>query len=284
VYGELIQSWLPRNDGGIVVSSTNIQDDVDSMGVLGEGGNTQYTDYVTVTPGNITISSGIYYNHLSSLQTNYQDFYSRGLLFTGGHYIHPAGYNFTPFTGSLLGRPSFTYPNFTNDLSTDVNFGYRYISFLYISPYTVEPIPYQFVNVRIITPSHVSTITEVRDDNNYFPDVPVQESLVSSMKVRMHVKIFAAYDNGMYETIESSWINGFKLINEYIFDDSIYDVGGGTTVRQIGPDAEYKVHINRRFYTQVATIVRIGIARDASPASPYDPITFTAVQTSLSDT
>lgn len=284
VYGELIQSWLPRNDGGIVVSSSNIQDDVDSMGQLGDGGNTQYTDYVTVTPGNIEISSGIYYNHQSTLQTNYQDFYSRGLLFTGGHYIHPAGYNFTPFTGSLLGRPSITYPNFTNDLSTDVNFGYRYVSFLYITSNMVEPTPYQFVNVRIITPNNVSTITEVRDDNNYFPDVPVQETLVSSMKVRMHLKIFGAYDNGMYETIESSWINGFKLINEYIYDDSIYDVGGALTVTHIGPDAEYKVRINRRFYTQVATIVRIGIARDASPASPYDPITFTAVQTSLSDT
>jgi len=283
VYGELIQSWMPRNDGGIVISSSNIQDGVDSMGLLDEGGNTQYTDYITFGSENILVSSGIFYNHQSSLQTNYEDFYSRELLFTGGHYIHPAGYNFSPFTGSLLGMPTISYPDFTNDLSTDLNFGYRYVSFLYITPYTSDPTPYQYVNVRIITPNNVSTITEFRDDNNFFPDVSVMESLVSSMKVRMHVKIFGSYDTGMPETIESAWVNGFKLINEYIYDDSIYDIGGSRTVTQIGPDAEYKIQINRRFYNQVATIVRIGIARDASPASPYDPITFTAVQSYLSD-
>ena len=72
------------------------------------------------------------------------------------------------------------------------------------------------------------------------------------------------------------------------FDDSVYDVGGCATVSTSGADVYYKVQFDRRYFTSIYPIVRVGISRDGSaevlpPGSEYLPITFDGLNVNISD-
>ena len=99
----------------------------------------------------------------------------------------------------------------------------------------------------------------------------------------MHVKVFGLYNAGTDFQSESSWVNGFTAIDETTFDDSVYNTPACHGASTIGADIEYKVQINRRLYTKLCPIVRIGISQDGSEYSG-DPITFDAVQVRFGDT
>lgn len=164
--------------------------------------------------------------------------------------------------------------------------GNRFASFLFEQPAFANPTPLQYMMIAIHNPSYVSTITASRV-NNFFPASPVVPYLVSSMRVHLHAKVIGEYDTGTSQTVETAWVNGFKQIDELTFDDSTYDVGGCSAVYvpSIGSNAGYMysyIHFNRRFYTKIGAVVRLGISYDASIYSG-DPLTFDAVSISFSD-
>jgi len=123
--GLRVLSLLPRND--IVVTSDNIQDQVDAFGVFGDGLNVSTAQFVSVNYAEqVTYASTFLYNHTSSLNSVYTDYYSRELMYTNGYYIHPAGFNFSQFNGSWITNPAAVFPDYTYDLVYDENNGYRY--------------------------------------------------------------------------------------------------------------------------------------------------------------
>ena len=98
----------------------------------------------------------------------------------------------------------------------------------------------------------------------------------------MHVKALGVYNAGVELLSESSWVNGFTAVDEITFNDEIFDIPACHGASTIGSDIRYKVQINRRLYTKLCPIVRIGISQDGSAYSG-EPITFDAVHISLSD-
>jgi hypothetical protein len=279
--GLRVLSLLPREeDPG---TQYNMNDGVDDFGNIGEGLNVNVSSFFSVTYDNqFNISTSVYYNHTSSLQEVYTNPYSRELLYTKGTYIHPAGYNFSQFNPALIGQSGATYPDFTYDLVNDDNFGFRYASFAYESPIYSEPTAFQHMYIKVKNPSAVGTVDDNRATNTFFPSDLVQPYFISSMKVRMHAKVFGLYNAGIDIVEESSWVNGFAAVDETMFNDSIYDVAACHGASTFGADIEYKVQFNRRFYTKIGSIVRIGISQDGSAYSG-DPITFDAVQIRWSD-
>jgi hypothetical protein len=234
----------------------------------------------------IAVSSFVNYSHTSSLSTFTTNPYSRELLYTSGRYIHPAGYNFSPFSGVPLGKPAAIYPDFTYDMYFDETKGNRFASFLFEQPAFTSPTPFQYMMIAIHNPNYISTITAARA-NNFFPASPVVPYLISSMRVHLHAKVIGEYCTGAMQTVETAWVNGFKQIDELTFDDSTYDVGGCSAVYvpSIGSNAGYMytyIHFNRRFYTKIGAVVRLGISYDGSIYSG-DPLTFDAVSISFSD-
>jgi hypothetical protein len=283
-YGKRVLSLLPRleNPG----TPTNMNDGITFNGNYGIGLNVAISSFIFMSSSQIAVSSLVNYVHASSLNAISTDSYSRELLYTYGRYIHPAGYNFTPFSGTALGNPTANYPDFTYDMYYDENKGNRFASFMFEEPAFDSPTPLQYMMVAIHNPSYISTITATRD-NNFFPTVPVVPYLVSSMRVHVHAKVVGEYDVGTLQTVETAWVNCFKQIDELTFNDSTYDVGGCSAVHapSIGSNAGYMyayVHFNRRFYTKIGAIVRVGISYDASVYSG-DPLTFDAVSVSFSD-
>ena len=280
--GLRVLSLLPRSD--IYGTPTNMNDGSDDMGNIGDGLNVYANPYFGVGFDNVfTVSSSVHYNHTSSLSTIYTDFYSRELLYTRGLYIHPAGYNFSQFNPALISKPDGIYPDCTYDLVYDENFGYRFASFAYESIVYPVPTAIQYVYVTVKNPSDLGTVQDDRALNTFFPNDLVAPYYISSMKVRMHVKVFGLYYAGTYYQSESSWVNGFTAIDEITFDDSVYNVAACHGASTIGADIEYKVQINRRLYTKVCPIVRIGISQDGSEYSG-EPITFDAVKVRFIDT
>lgn len=280
--GLRVLSLLPRDD--LYGTSNNMNDGVDDMGNIGDGLNVTLNPYFNVDFSNIcTVSPDVHYNHTSTISTIYTDFYSRELLYTRGLYIHPAGYDFSQFNPALIGQPGAIYPDYTYDLVYDENFGFRYASFAYESAVYPVPTAIQYVYVKIKNPSYLGTVQDDRTSNTFFPNDLVAPYYISSMKVRMHVKVFGLYNAGTEFQSESSWVNGFTAIDETTFDDSVYNVAACHGASMMGSDIEYKVQINRRLYTKLCPIVRIGISQDGSEYSG-DPITFDAVQVRFSDT
>ena len=285
VYGQRVLSLLPRleNPG----TPTNMNDGISYIGDYGQGLNVSLSSFMFLsTNSRIIVSSFVEYNHTSSLSTSYTNPYSRELLYTYGRYIHPAGYNFSPFNGSALNRPEAIYPDFTYDMYFDENKGNRFASFFYEQPVFSNATPLQYMMIAIHRPSFVSTITQNRS-NNFFPASPVVPFLVSSLRVHMHAKVFGEFDTGTTQRVETAWINCFKQIDELTFNDAVYDVGGCSVVYvpQMGSNSDYiynVVHFNRRYYTKIGAVVRIGISYDACIYSG-DPITFEAVSLSFSD-
>lgn len=279
--GLRVLSLLPRDDYS--VTPDNIEDGVDDMGAMGQGLNVTTTGLFTVGFDNsFIVDPSVYYDHTRTISTIYNDYYSRELLYTNGSYIHAAGFNFNQFNPALIGKPAGVYPDLTYDLVYDNNYGYRYASFAFESIIYPVPTPIQYVYITIKNPSLVSTIQDVRANNTCFPSDLVPPYYISSMKVRMHVKAIGLYNAGTDFQSESSWVNGFTAIDEITFDDTVFDMPACHGTSTIGADIQYKVQINRRLYTKLCPIVRIGISHDGSAYSG-DPITFDAVQVSLSD-
>lgn len=282
LYGQRVLSLLPRIESPGIAN--NIGDGVDSNGQAGVGLDVATSSFFIVgTSNNILVSSFVTYDHTSNLSNaTYTNFYARELLYTNQTYVHPAGYNFAAnFNGQPLGISS-NYPDFSLDLLADVNYGYRYATFAYEWPVLIAPTSYRYIYINVNSPSFVSTIGPVRALNNGWPNAPVRDYLTSTMKVRMHVKLLGAYYQGTYERFETSWINCFKEIDQILFDDSIYDVGGSMSVSTIGSNVEYKTSFNRRFYTKLMALVRVGIPQDGGVYSG-EPLSFRNISVRASD-
>jgi hypothetical protein len=276
-HGARICSLVP--DAADPSTSQYFMDDgVDMMGTTGLGLNTGVSTYFTVLlPSTIQTASTILYDNTQSISSIYTDYYSRELLFTNGYYIHPAGFNFTQFNDGVQ------YPDFTYDLYYDTTFGYRYASFAFEGPALTSPTPYNYVNVRVHSPSLGSTIQAVRDENNWWPNTLTNQMLVSSMKVRMHYKVLGTFNLGVTVPLETAWVNCFKQVDFYNFDDSVYDMGATYAVSTLGDgDIEYKMLVNRRYYQKTMVLLRVGIAQDAAQYSGQ-PITFQSMSVRLSD-
>lgn len=280
--GLRIVSLLPRVESP--GTQYNMDDGVTEEGECGNGLDVSISSFVTLGQCNtVSISTGIYYQHASTLSNaTYTDTYTRELLYTNGRYIHPAGFDFSQFRGDLIGQPDAIYPNFTYDQIYDENGGFRYASFAYESPVYSIPTPLQFINVRIKNPNLVSTIGCAEPNNAWFPDAPQPTGCMQSMLVRLHIKVFGIYNTGTYQRIETAWLNGFKQIDEFVYDDQIFDIGAGQAATRIVNDIEYKIQINRRYYTKLCYIVRIGIGQAGSIYSG-DPVTFDAIEAYPSD-
>lgn len=282
-YGLRVSNLLPRSN--IVTAPNNMYDSVNITGTSGIGLNVSVSSFFAMNYPNIfAISTSVYYNNQSTISTIYTNPYSRELLYTNGQYVHPGGLNFTQFSGAALGDPAAVYPDFTNDLINDSNDGYRYASFVYESQQFLTPTPIQFINVRIKNPSYISTLGFTSSANLCWPNDVVDPYVVPNMNVRMHVKYFGAYNIGTYETVESEWINGLKQCDQYIFNDKTFDIGGNYYVSTIGNDIIYSVQMNRRFYTKLGYIVRVGISESASYQQvSTNAIRFDSITTYLTD-
>jgi hypothetical protein len=285
--GLRVLSLLPRYESP--GTANNMNDGINAGGIASNGLDTSVSSFFIMGyTNNLTVSTSAVYNNTSSLSATYTNPYSRELLFTNGFYTHPGGLDFSQFNGTPLGIPSASYPNFSTDLSADVNYGNRYASFLYNARSNVVPTNYQFVNIRVRNPSALSTITNSRDYNYAFPDIPIPDSNMQYSKVRMHMKIVGAYNAGSYLPLETAWINCLKAIDYNNFDDSVFDVGGCVAVSTSGADIWYKVQMDRRAFTSVYPIIRVGISRDGSaevlPADgDYLPITFNGMNIEVTD-
>lgn len=285
--GMRVLSLVPRYESP--GTQYNMNDGIAANGTASNGLNVSVSSFFIMDySNNLFVSSSAVYNNTSSISSFYTDPYSRELLFTDGSFTHPGGLDFSQFDGASLGIPSAIYPDFANDLSGDVNYGNRYASFVFFSKSNVQPTSYQFLNIRVRNPSALSTITNSRDYNYAFPDLPIANSNMQFSKVRMHVKVLGAYNVGTYVPLETEWINCLKQINYNIYDDSVYDIGGCVSVSTSGADVWYKVQMDRRYFTSVYPIVRVGISRDGSaeelPAnSEYFPITFNGITVEVTD-
>jgi hypothetical protein len=285
VYGQRVLSLLPRleNPG----TPTNMNDAISPAGNYGTGMDVSISSFVFMSTGSqLAVSSFILYNHTSSLSTFTTDPYSRELLYTAGRFIHPAGYDFTPFSGTALSVPQAIYPNFTYDMYYDENKGNRFASFLLEEPVYTQPTPIQYMMIAIHSPNFISTITNTRA-NNFFPVCPVPAYLMSSMRVHIHAKVIGEYDVGNKEVVETAWLNCLKQTDDANFEDSVYDIGACSAVYAptVGSNAGYMytyVNLNRRFYTKISALVRIGISYDGSMYGG-DPLTFEGVSVSFSD-
>jgi hypothetical protein len=169
-----------------------------------------------------------------------------------------------------------TYPNFTNDLVQDVNGGYRYATFAFETTPNARGRDLEYLKVRIVKPGRFGSMTSENDDTNYFPSMPL--SNVANTVVRLHVKLVSAYKQETWETGESSWINGFKAIDYSQFDERVFDIGGCVAVDKAGPDIVYTVQYNKRKYTKICAIVRIGISVNAALHHSEGCLSFDAIQ------
>ncbi len=280
--GQRIVSLLPRleNPG----TPNNMNDGINpSTNMAGIGLNVSLSSFIAaVTPSTIYYSSIIAYNHASSLSSVYTDVYSRELLYTNGKYIHPSGYNFSQFDGTVLGQPSAVYPDFSMDLSTDNNFGFRYATFVFETPVFSTPTLYQYINVSVNDVNQVSSINAARSlyTNNWFPNAPVLNMYDS--KVKLHTKLFATYVSNNDRSVETGWVNVLKSLDEYTFADTTFDVGGCVLVSTIGSNVVYKSQINRRAYTKISAVVRIGLSADSGVYSG-SPVSFSDLKVYFSD-
>jgi hypothetical protein len=285
--GLRVLSLLPRYESPGTVN--NMNDGISASGQASNGLDTSISSFFIMGYSNaLTVSSSVVYNNASTISSFYTDAYSRELLYTNGSFTHPGGLDFSLYSGRAIGNPSATYPNFTEDLSNDVNYGNRYASFLFNGYSNNSPQAYQYLTVRVKNVSALSTITNSRDYNYAFPDEPIPDTYLPYSKVRMHAKLLGNMNNGFNTDFETAWINCFKPIDYNVFDDNIFDVGGLVYVSTSGADVYYKVQFARRFYTSIYPIVRVGISRDGSAeelpgGSAYLPITFESITATVSD-
>jgi hypothetical protein len=278
--GIRIVSLLPR--AGIGATAVDIKDSVDINGQYGIGLNVNTNPYFTVgDDSNITMSSGIIYQHASTIGSIFPDYYSRELLYTNGKYIHPAGYDFSQFSGQLLGQPTAVYPDFTTDLIADINNGFRYATFAFQSQQYAEPTELQYLNILVKNPNIVSTISTDYFTNHWFPNQPTVSYMMSTLQVRIQAKLYSSYTDYRYQAASTIWYDCLQLANDDMGDYTPACV----SVSTIGNDVQYKVQIDRHAYTRLCSVVRVGLSKDSGLYAgnfPY-PITFDAIQTSYSD-
>jgi len=277
--GFRITTNLPA--AGSVLS--NINDGVSGAGDYGGGLSTLYSPLISMTAGSLgLLSSILYYQHTSTLSTVYTDYYTRELLLASNTYIHPSGYNYSGYNAGLLGVAGYSYPNFSNDLTWDSNYGYRYATFAYQSNFANTQ--QQFLYVTLNTPSALGGITTTRSTNNFFPNSIVAGPNLQYMKVRMHAQLYYSFTSGTNQSGVSQWVNGFKPVPALGYDDSIFDMGGGVAVSTLGGGTavQYKMQFGSRFYNNVIAVVRVGIAQDASVGTA-SPITFQSVNIGFSN-
>jgi len=281
--GLRIVSLLPATTI-VDISENNIQDFVDIYGKTGPGLATTTSTFFHVDEDSFdyTISSCAIYTHTSSLSSIWSNFYSRELLYTNAKFIHTAGFNFNQYSGIPLGIPDAVYPDFTYDLVYDQNKGYRYASFTYESPLHLDPVSYQFAYVRIVNPSHVSTIVEDPTKNIFFPNDAVPAYFMSSINVRIHLKTFGYYNEGATTHFESEWVNCLNLVDNSMFNDDVFDEPACIEGTVSGNDIVYKVQLARRNYIKICSIVRVGLAHGCSMYCGTD-ISFEAVHVELRD-
>jgi len=260
-YGLHIQSLIPRLD--IPTSSNNIGDGVSCYGITSNGLDTQFSSFINITSTSTTYSDDLLYNNMSTLLAPYPDNYSRELMMLQGTWLHPADYNFSTFNAALYNQMSFTYPDFTYDGSYDSNQGFRYATFLYTQTPLSTPTVYTNMLVTINNTNFVGSIGTDINYNTFFPDAPVSAGYLQFAKVKLHVKNFAAFDAPYCPTIETAWINGIKQLGN-MFDDTTYDNGACVSVSTIVTNSIstviYNLAITPRYYTNIATLVRLGIA------------------------
>ena len=278
--GIRILSLLPRS--GIGAVPNDIKDSIDINGTYGIGLNVNYDPAFNIsTNSNIFLSTPIIYQHASSISTFFTDYYNRELIYTNGSYIHPAGLDFSGFNGTSLGQPDAVYPNFTTDLMTDVNNGFRYATFAFQSQQYAEPTEFQYLNVLVKNPNIVSTVSNNFYQNTWFPNAPTLSYKMSTLQVRIHAKIYSAYTDFKYQVASTIWYDCLQLGNDDVYDD----VPACVAVSTIGNDVQYKVQIDRRSYTRLCSVVRVGLSHNSgvyAGSDPY-PVKFDAIQTSYSD-
>ena len=283
MYGQRIVSLLPRIESP--GTATNIGDGVTTGGLSSNGLDVSISSFIIPGSNNtVLISSFLDYQHTSSLQqATYTEFYARELLYTNSVFMHAAGLDFSQFLSNVYAVP-FTYPNFTNDLATDTNYGYRYATFAYEFPAYATPTALRYLTITVDAPSLVSSIQTTRSENNWWPDAPVVDSDIQYSKVRMHMRLTGTTYNTIYDTFETGWLNCFKMSDAFGFSDATFDAGACASVTSTSSNISYKVMFNRRFYTKIVALVRVGIARDGSVLSGSEyPITFNGIRTSVSD-
>lgn len=281
--GQRVLSLLPRiEDPG---TANNIGDGIDSNGMASNGLDVATSSFYIIGASNdLLISSFVNYVHASSLQqAAYTDFYAREILYTNGQYMHPAGLDFSVFNTSSFNVAGF-YPNFTYDLATDTNYGYRYATFAYEFPAYAIPTAYRYAFITVQNPSLISTIQTTRSENNWLPNTPVSAENMENMKVRMHFKLITSYTKGFVDLYDTAWLNGFKVIDQFMFADSNYDDGALLSVTNTSSNVTYKVAFGRRFYNKICFLVRVGISRDGGVLSGSEyPISFRDINVVLSD-
>jgi hypothetical protein len=165
-----------------------------------------------------------------------------------------------------------------NDLSTDENLGYRYATFAYEFPASAVAQPYRYLYVRIKSPNPSPSA----DSNALWPCDPIPPQRMNTLQWRMHAKLIGVYDAGDMFTYESAWVNCLKQLDARDFRDSVYDIGAGLARDVSGGDIIYKVQFNRRYYTKLMVLVRVGISRNAGRESSA-PIRFAGCVATMSD-
>jgi hypothetical protein len=279
--GLRVLSLLPRLEAP--GAPNNMNDGINILGNSGTGLNVAISSFAAIDSTNaLNLSTSLFYQHTSSISTIYTDSYSRELLYTNGKYIHAAGFNFTQFSGDIINVPNAVYPDFTYDLIYDENYGYRYATFLYELSTFATPTPIQYIHIIINRPSLISTIQEDRTLNSCFPDSPVDPTYLDHMKVRLHAKVLGTYHAGGCLPVETAWVNGFKELDDTIYDDAIFDIGGCVNVSTIQSGICYTVQFDRRYYRKFTAFVRVGIAQDGSVYSG-DPLMFDSIRVSYGD-
>jgi hypothetical protein len=251
-----VLSMLPRTD--ISTTVNDIKDGFLTSSNLNIGLQNSYNSFIHLTSSlEIIVSSAIRYDDSISLINTYPSPYTRELIYSGGRWKNPRSLNYSRLSAVQLGISSYTYPDFTNDLENDSNGGYRYGTFLT----THTPIStsfYKYVNITVNNPSIVSTISNLISTNVCFPNRPIDDGFLQYTGCRLQVKLLASYDCGSFQTVETQWINGFKKFDN-IFNDSLYDIGGCASVSTSINKITYTVAITPRFYTNIATLIRIGL-------------------------
>lgn len=268
-YGQRVLSLMPRLE--VPGTQTNIQDGVDASGNYGSGLDVAISSFYSIgSTFNVSISTFVNYNHTSSISSIYTDPYNRELIYTNGHYMHVRGLNFSQFNANYLQIPDASYPDFTTDGMSDDNFGYRYATFAFTSPILQPAQTYEFIKITLNNASAVGTIVTndpsviLRSGNDYFPDGPVASNYIQYMKCRMHVRLLGSHNPDTYATFTTGWIDCWKNVEQATFDDNIFGIGGAVSAQINGQNITYTVQINKRAYTKILALVRIGIARDGS--------------------
>jgi hypothetical protein len=259
-YGLHVQSFLPRS--GFTANSNDMGDGVDCHGLTSNGLNVSYSSFITLTSTSIILQSTILYDNTSNLTPLYTSTYSREVMMLQGKWLHPSELDFTPFDASLYGL-STIFPCFNYDLYYDTNNGFRYATFLFNQPLSTQTV-FNSIDITFNNVNFIGTLTTDTQTNTFFPDAPIDQAYVQNSLVKLHVKHFATYEDCGSETVETAWINGFKK-DVPQFTDAAFDEGGcfnvSTTVSTMVSSITYSVLLSPRFYTNIATLVRVGLSR-----------------------